>query len=655
MPLINIQWSFMNRIYRLVLNRATGSMQVASELATSHGSSARTTGSVSHRSPLTAALLAALGLVAAPSAFAAVFDFNSDDTITSSRVYTDGFRVGPNGTVVVDVSGTAVVTSEENISLGSTAAGNGTLRLFGPSARLAINSGFWDLLVGDAGIGNMTLQGGSQATMAGLMTLGNQQGSTGNALVTGAGSALTAREIRVGRGGTAVMDIINGGTVTSTLPYSIIDPYGMTIGHDSAGVGTVNVSSGGNLVVTDNFLIIGNGGKGTLNITSGGKVNAEQGVFLGGSTTVTDGEASNGTLSVANGGELTTGQLTLGEQSKSKATATVSGTGRINADAVWVGSNGDGSLTVSGGGVVKAITEVRAERPTGISDDFGQVGRIVVIGTGSAIEAPRLQTSNELLVEGGAAIRSTTADVNDSFGNTSTTAILTGAGSTWANSGAMRVFTKLDVLDGAVINTDTLSVSGGLNSSTLAPRLEHDQVRVSGAGSAIVAANGLTVGGTVFEPYGVLSASNGGRINGGSGITLGTAGYLVLGGGMDQWSLVTTAPTWRAAEAAGELSASPILMQANSGGLVFNHTGDVTLSNTISSVPSGNTWIGGKLNQLAGNTRLNGDLTAFGGPITVTGGRLVIDSNLYTGQGYTDSSRALPQEIQVSGGTLVIN
>lgn len=122
----------MNRIYRLVLNRATGSMQVASELATSHGSSARATGSVSHRSPLTTAMLVALGLLAAPSAFAAVFDFNSDDTITSSRVYADGFRVGPNGTVVVDVSGTAVVTSDEDVSLGSTAAGNGTLRLTGP-------------------------------------------------------------------------------------------------------------------------------------------------------------------------------------------------------------------------------------------------------------------------------------------------------------------------------------------------------------------------------------------------------------------------------------------------------------------------------------------------------------------------------------------
>ncbi|MCC8606238.1 autotransporter domain-containing protein [Xanthomonas vesicatoria] len=657
MSLINIKWSFMNRIYRLVLNRATGLMQVASELATSQGFPPRTTGfSLCHRSLLSTAMLAALGSVAAPSAFAAVFDFNSDETITSSRVYTDGFRVGPNGTVVVDVSGAAVVTSEEDISLGSTAAGNGTLRLTGPGARLAINSGFWDLLVGEAGVGNLTLQGGSQATTAGLMTLGNQQGSSGNVLVTGAGSALTAREIRVGRGGTGTMDITNGGTVTTTRPYSVVNNYGMSLGDGTNGAGTVNVSNGGTLAIADNLLLVGMVRDGTLNIGNGGTVNADRGVHLGGTLiSLSNNGTSNGTVNVAAGGELNTAELILGVHSDSSGVVTVTGTGRINADTVSVGSNGDGSLTLSGGAVLRATTDVRAELPHGISENFGQTGRIVVSGTGSAIEAPRVDVSNELLVEGGAAIRSTTAAFYDSYANTRTNATLTGAGSNWTNSGAMRAFTNVEILDGAVITTDTLSVSGGLNSSTFAPRLEHDQVRVRGVGSAIVTANGLTVGGTVFEPYGVLSAASGGRIDGGSGITLGNAGYLALGGGMDQWSLATTAPVWRAAEAVGQLSASPISMEVNSGGLVFNHTGDATLSNTIRSVPSGNTWVGGQLLQLSGNTRLDGDLTAFGGEINVTGGTLLINSDLYTGQGYTNPSRALVQEISVSGGTLVLN
>ncbi|WP_238601239.1 autotransporter domain-containing protein [Xanthomonas arboricola] len=646
----------MNRIYRLVLNRATGSMQVASELATSHGSSTHVTGGrICHRSSLNTAMLIALGLVAAPSAFAAVVDFNNDDTITNSVVYDDGFRIGPNGVVTVDVAGGAVVTSSDDVSLGSTTTGNGTLRLTGPGASLAINSGFAQLYVGDAGIGSLILQGGSSATADGLMLVGNQQGSTGNVLVSGAGSALTARNMRVGRSGTGTLDITDGGTVTTTRPYAVVNPYGMSIGNDTTGVGTVNVNNSGVLTTTDNFLVIGNDGKGTLNVGSGGKVNADRGVLLGADINLSDELTSNGTLNVTDGGELNTLQLTIGVRSDSVGAVTVSGTGRINADAVWVGSNGDGSLTVSGGAIVKAATELRAERPTGITDDFGQVGRIAVSGTGSAIEAPRLDVSNELLVESGAALRSTTADVSDSFGNTRTAATLTGAGSTWANSGAMRVLTKLDVLDGAVLNTDTLSISGGLNSSTLSPRIERDQVRVSGAGSAIVAANGVTVGGTVFEPFGVLSASSGGRIDGGSGMTLGTAGYLALGGGMDQWSVADIAPAWSAAEAPGQLSASPILMQVNSGGLVFNHTGDAILSNNISSVPNGNWWVSGQLLQLSGNTRLDGNLTAFGGEINVAGGTLEINSDLYTGQGYTDPGQASVQEIRVAGGTLVFN
>ncbi|MFC7519772.1 hypothetical protein ACFQS6_05055 [Xanthomonas populi] len=165
-----------------------------------------------------------------------------------------------------------MVTSDEDVSLGSTTTGNGTLRLTGPGARLA----FWHLLVSDAGIGNMILQDGSQAATAGLMTLG-KQGSTGNVLVTGAGSA----ELLIGRAGTDTLDITDGATVTTTRPYAVINPYGMSIGHGTTGTGTINVSNGGSLAITDNFLPVGTG---TLNIGNGGKVNkvnADRGVHPG--------------------------------------------------------------------------------------------------------------------------------------------------------------------------------------------------------------------------------------------------------------------------------------------------------------------------------------------------------------------------------------
>jgi hypothetical protein len=96
-------------------------------------------------------------------------------------------------------------------------------------------------------------------------------------------------------------------------------------------------------------------------------------------------------------------------------------------------------------------------------------------------------------------------------------------------------------------------------------------------------------------------------------------------------------------------------MQSNAGGLVFNHTGNISLANTVRSVPSGTTWTGGALINVAGDTTLTGDLTAFGGKVDVRAGTLVLNSNLYTGQGYTDPSLALAQQIDVSGGTLVLN
>jgi len=93
----------MNRIYRQVFNHTTGQMQVASELTSSHTPGCTRVGHGQRPTALRTALLFALGLAALPmqSAFAAPFDFTDDETITDSRTYTDGFRVGPNGTVVV--------------------------------------------------------------------------------------------------------------------------------------------------------------------------------------------------------------------------------------------------------------------------------------------------------------------------------------------------------------------------------------------------------------------------------------------------------------------------------------------------------------------------------------------------------------------------
>lgn len=640
----------MNRIYRLVFNHTTGLMQVASELTASHTCPAPVVGGTRRRSALSAAMLVALGLAAVPaqSAFAAVFDFDSDETVTDSRVYADGLRIGPNGPVVVDLGPGGSIISNDLVSLGTNVGGDGTLRAQGAGVSLTVNSA--SVRVGDAGNGTLELLNGATASVAGgTVSFGYGVDAFGVGLVEGAGSLLSARQMLVGREGSAVLTIGNGGRVETTkVATPAAGEFGLAIGSEAGSIGLVNVVAGGQLAVTDNYLLVGQAGNGTLNI-DGGAVDAGRGLRTG---TASGGD---GTVRVVNGGQLATQDLDIGYAQGGSGSMQVTGTGStVNASLMRVSGSGDGALRIENGGVVAVTGNVTAEDNVGLPSNAARVGRIEVSGAGSLLSGDRVMTSTHLLVSDGGEIRSNSARIKDSYSDTGV-ATLTGAGSRWSNLGELDARTNVDVLDGALVATDTLLVSGGTNTMLNAPQRYDQQVRVSGAGAAIEAANGITVGAhLVGEPYGVLSVSNGGRVAAGTTLTLGSSGYVAVGGGMQTWSVANDGPLWRAAEAAGELQGT-IAMQVASGGLVFNHTDDITLSNTLASVVSGNNYTGGAVTQIAGSTTLNGDLTGFGGDIKVTGGALQIDSDTYTGQGYVGSSQAFMQQIDVSGGTLVLN
>ena len=194
----------MNRIYRLVFNRATGAMQVASELASGMSSPARTVGATRRRSPLGVAVMAALclGTAAAPSAFAVPYDFTSDEVIGDTRVYADGFFIGNTGTVAIDLVGGGQLTSNGLVSLGTVAGADGTLRVIGPTAYLQMTGAA--LRIGEAGTGTLQLLDGGTATSNNTVSLGYGAGGTGNALVRGADSSLTARQLLVGRQGSGI-------------------------------------------------------------------------------------------------------------------------------------------------------------------------------------------------------------------------------------------------------------------------------------------------------------------------------------------------------------------------------------------------------------------------------------------------------------------
>ncbi|WP_313460665.1 autotransporter domain-containing protein [Stenotrophomonas sp.] len=635
----------MNRIYRLVFNHATGQTQVASELTSTHVSPAGVTGSPRRRTPLVVALLTALASSATmPCAFAQVAHYDIDETLITSVNHPDGFTIGRGSTVVVTVGAGITMGSSSGASLGTNAGGNGTLQVLGTGAQLNVAT---NLGVGVDGTGWLQLADGSESTVGEMLSIGHEVDSRGTVDARGNLTGLTAGSIEVGRAGEGTLNISAGATV-ETIGTGL--GYGVRVGglssNDKSAIGRVNVSNSGTLKVTNNSLVLGDQARGIMTVADGGQVIVGNSMVLGNSAT------GSGEATVSAGGKVSVGgALVLGSAQNSAGQLTITGVGaEVTAASVDVGRSGTGVLQVQNGGVLNVSGKLENETVSGTPDRMGSIN---VTGAGSRITAANLVGSG-VRVDTGASIVTDIATIKDSESPFALASSVQGIGTQWNNTGAMTVQGSFDVSGAGRLQSGSLEITGGVNSATGSPTQVDDRVRVTGTNSIIAVSGDITVGAAGNEPYGVLTAANDGRIEAGT-FKLGRNGFLVLGGDALSWTSSSSSFTWKTAEGAGTLSGSPIEMQTDAGGLVFNHTGDITLANTFTSTPSGNDLTGGGLLNVAGNTTLTGDLSAFGGDIDVRGGTLVINSNLYAGQGYSGTTQALPQVIDVSGGKLVLN
>ncbi len=638
----------MNRIYRLVFNHATGQTQVASELTSTHVSCAGETGSPRRRNALSVALLAAMASTASiPASFAQVAHYDTDATVAADVIHLDGFTVGRSTTAVVTVDPGVTLGSQVGATLGEFAGGNGRLVVNGTGTSLDIAG---NLGVGVRGTGLLELGAGSESLVGGTLVVGDVAGGVGTVVATGTGTKLGAAAIDVGRAGTGTLNISAGATVETTGTGG---GFGVRVGGVSSGqdqaIGTVNVASGGKLIVNGNNLLLGDQGRAVLTVADAGEVTVSGGnVVMGGSA------AGTAEATVSAGGKLhVDGRLVLGSAANSAGQLTITGANAVvDAINVDVGAAGTGVLLVQNGGVLNVSGTLANETVAGYPD---RMGSISVTGAGAHIAAGAVVASG-VRVDTGASIATDTATIKDSQSPFALASSVQGTGSQWINTNAMTIQGSFDVGGQGRLQSGSLLVNGGVNSATGSPTPVDDRVRVSGTNSIIAVSGDITVGATATatEPYGVLSAANEGRIEAGT-FTLARNGFLVLGGDALSWTSATSDFSWKAAEVAGTLSGAPIAMQSDAGGLVFNHTGDITLANAVSSVANGNDLTGGRLRNLAGNTTLTGDLRAFGGDIDVRGGTLVINSNMYEGQGFSGTTQATPQVIDISGGKLVLN
>jgi fibronectin-binding autotransporter adhesin len=313
-------------------------------------------------------------------------------------------------------------------------AGNGRYSLNG--SEYYANSGDIDFGTGNFILGkdttDNTLTISSGTVSNGRCYIGNDAGSSGTMTVDGAGATLTNSVfIIVGYDGTGALNVKNDGTVTSDITVNV--------GNDAGSNGTVTVTGAGSTLTSGGNCIVGVAGTGTVNIEKGGSLSCSDGTIgsmsgshgsmtLAGidSTWTTTGnlfigDQGTGVLTISGGAKVTNvsaesyyGYAFIGYQGGGSGTATVTGAGSswANSGGLYVGFGGTGSLTISNGGSV--------------SNADGLIGY-------------------------------------DAFGTGAGTVTVDGIGSTWLNTGELKIGNggsgTLAILNGGLVTCASLTVS----------------------------------------------------------------------------------------------------------------------------------------------------------------------------------------------------
>lgn len=474
------------------------------------------------------------------------------DGAGSTMTAREAIVVGRDSQGELNVTGGATATAGTDVQIAELAGSTGTATVTGAGSTLTAGR---DLFVGNAGAGTLTVSAGGTASAVGEIRIGNQNGSTGTATITGAGSSLAAgSSLLVGVGGSGTLTVSAGGSARGGT---------VLVGDRAGSTGSVIVTgAGSSLTATGNLELGGfTGGSGDLTVSNGGAVtarvvvvgNADTGTALvdgaGSSLTATDflvvgGTTASGTLTVSGGGSVTTRGMMIGELAGGPGSVTVTGAGL--------------SLNATGGIILGA--------------DAGSQGTLTM-GAASGAPATAAGTVNGNITfgpgDGLLAFNHNTAG----YGYTGTITgaangrILFEAGQTTFNTTGTGFSGVSDIRSGAILNLNG-SLGGTMNV------LAGGELRGVGRVGALNNAGVLNIGGA-----GALGVLNGTSASFASGSTIAVdfsgaaADHLILTGAANIASgsiLSVNRPTgavWRAGDRATFLTAT--------GGL----TGRFTLQN----------------------------------------------------------------------------
>ncbi len=467
--------------------------------------------------------------------------------------------------------------------------------------------------VGNTAAGTLTVDGGSVLHL-GYGYIGC--GSTASGVVNISGATGTASSaLFVGYGGFGTLTVTNGGNLT-TLPYSECE-----IG--TYGSGAVTVSGMGSTWTT---------GPGFSNVDVG--------------------DYGKGTLCISDGGAVSTYNAFIAYYAGSTGTVTVDGAGSTstwtNSDSLYVGYNGNGTLSVNNNGVVSAKTLYASpSRLTGngtintkglVSDfnvvfdasgscslAFGTGGNLTVnmsAASGNGDLGAGYASSGALTLKNGANVYSEYGYLGRN-GGSSGSATVDGVGSKWTVSQWLYVG-----YDGS----GTLSVINGGTITT-----SRSEIGTYGSGAATVSGTGSTWTGFSFVVdvgdygKGTLCISGGGAVRPDStfiGYYTGSTGTVTVDGAGSTWT--------------------------NTNNVFLGYSGAGTVTQT-----GGTTSVGGTVS-LGANSTGSGTYNLSGGVLALHGlaagsGAAAFNFDGGTLRADADFASSLPVNLTGNGGNATVN
>jgi fibronectin-binding autotransporter adhesin len=485
-------------------------------------------------------------------------------SVTGSRSTpaTDSSLPGINMSTAAGATSTMTVESGGSVRIGGdtgviTLGGNSSTSSAGAKATLNIKTGGTVSGTGSNGLtfmaigqnlgeGTVNVSGvGSQLTVAGVGGQ-NTQGLDGLG-----GLIVVGRNRNGGGGGIGTLDVASGGSVliSDNGQAASTGAMGLRLAEGAGSSGTVNVSGSGSSIVvsstggiaTTPYVEIGTGGIGKMTVSDGGTVLVQglgQRNFIVGNSS-----AGSGTLDLTTGAQINASWFAIGNNG-GKGTATINNS-TVNVDGVvYFNGNPLGAGVRVGRGVgADALLELQNGAALNINNSIADAS-VILGGTGALAGG-----TGTLNMSGGSTMSFTGLAANASLqvgGSSGGIGIMSMTGGSIVNVGATGDVTvggpagsdgKLDLESGSKATANRINIGGNSDVVTSPPSGTAGgtgRATVTGAGSELRASGSTAFVGVGRSGTGELNVLNGATVAGTAmsvGRGVGGNGTLVVSGG----------------------------------------------------------------------------------------------------------------------------